>query len=213
MNWSILRGILDAGFPGAVTLWDWTTGLWPLLLFHLRAQRRNRRQGATLARFVAAYQNDYPDQPVYLIGHSAGAAVAVWGLEALPEGCTVTGVVTLAAALSPSYRLGPALQKVRGCLWNFWSPFDLALLGVGALIFGTADGRHSLSAGCCGFSHPPETTPDVTDLYRARLRQRRYEPGMTRHFNLGGHFGSVNRVFVAEVVAPLLFGKPCSAAG
>ena len=42
------------------------------------------------------------------------------------------------------------------------------------------------------------------DLYRTRLRQCRYDLRMLRQFHLGGHFGWANRVFVAEVVAPLL---------
>jgi hypothetical protein len=206
---SIFRGINDSGFPGAVILWDWTTGLWPLLLFHLRSQRRNRRKGSALARLVIAYQNDYPGQPVYLVGHSGGAAVAAWAMEALPEGRAVTGAVMLGAALSPAFPLGPALRKVRGHLWSFWSPLDLPLLGAGTLIFGTSDGRHSVSAGLCGFNVPRGATAEVKELYHRRLRQRRYKLGMARQFNLGGHFGCANRVFVAEVVAPLLFGNPC----
>jgi len=208
-SWSVLRGIEDSGFPGAVILWDWTTGLWPLLLFHLRAQRRNRCKGEALARLILGYQNDYPGKPVYLIGHSGGAAVAAWAMEALPEGRAVTGAAMLGAALSPAFPLGPALRKVQGCLWNFWSPLDLPLLGAGTLIFGTADGRHSVSAGLCGFAVPQGAAAEVKELYRSRLRQRRYELRMARHFNLGGHFGCVNRVFVAEMVAPLLFGDPC----
>ena len=45
LNWGIYHGLIDGGFPGAVVLWDWTTGMWPLLVFHLRAGQRNRRCG------------------------------------------------------------------------------------------------------------------------------------------------------------------------
>jgi pimeloyl-ACP methyl ester carboxylesterase len=211
LSWSIFQGISDGGFPGAVVLWDWTTGLWPLLLFHHRAQRRNRRKGAALARLVLAYQSDYPGQPVYLVGHSGGAAVATWAMEALPEGRAVTGTVMLGAPLSPTFPLGPALKKVQGRLWNFWSPFDLPLLWAGSLIFGTADGRHAVSAGLCGFSMPQGAADEVKELYRTRLRQRRYGLRMARQFNLGGHCGWANRVFVAETVAPLLSVDPSQA--
>ena len=209
LSWSICRGLKDAGFPGAVLLWDWTSGLWPLLLFHLRAQQRNRHKSVALARSILAYQHDHPGKPVYLIGHSGGAAVAAWALEALPEGCAVTGAVMLGAALSPAFPLGPALQKVQGHLWNFWSPLDLPLLGAGTLIFGTADGKHSVSAGLCGFTVPDGATAEVKELYRKRLRQCPYDLRMVRQFNLGGHFGCVNRVFIAEAVAPLLFADSC----
>src|SRR5580658_939470 len=66
LNWSIARGLTDGGFPGAVLVHDWTTGVWPLFPFHLRAQRRNRRQASAVARIVLDYQRDYPGRPVHL---------------------------------------------------------------------------------------------------------------------------------------------------
>jgi pimeloyl-ACP methyl ester carboxylesterase len=204
LNGGILQGLRDGGFPGAILLWDWTTGLWPLLLFHLRGERRNRRKAAALARLILAYQSDYPGKPVYLVGHSGGAAIAAWALEALPEGRSVTGVVMLGAALSATFPLGPALRKVQGNVWSFWSPLEFPLLGVGTTIFGTVDGRHSVSGGLCGFYMPRGIAAAEKELYRARLRQRRYRVRMVRQFHLGGHFGWTNRVFVAEEVAPLL---------
>jgi hypothetical protein len=215
LNWSICQGLIDGGFPGAVVLWDWTTGLWPLLLFHLRAGRFQLAKAAALARFILDYQNDYPQQPVYLVGHSGGTALAALALEALPEGQAVTGAVLLGSALSPHFPLGPVLQKVQRGMWNFWSPLDIPLLAVGTLLFGTADGRHSVAAGLCGFSVPQSTAPEVMQLYLTRLHQRRYELRMARQFHLGGHFGWANRVFVAEEIAPLLTGgssqAPCGA--
>ena len=127
LSWSIFRGINDSGFPGAVVVWDWTTGLWPLLLFHLRAQRRNRCKGAALARLVLDYQNDYPGQPVYLVGHSSGAALAAWAMEALPEDRAVTGAVMLGAALSPAFPLAPALRRVQGRPVEFLVPRSISL--------------------------------------------------------------------------------------
>jgi pimeloyl-ACP methyl ester carboxylesterase len=209
LGWNICQGIKDAGFPGAVFLWDWTTGLWPLLLLHLRAGRWNRRKAAAFAQVIVAYQDNYPGRPIYLVGHSGGAAVAAWVMEALPAGRVVSGAVMLGAAASPSFPLAPALKKVQQHVWHFWSPLDLPLLGVGSVIFGTADGRHVISAGLCGFCVPQDAAASAAKLYRTRLRQCRYHPGMVRQFHLGGHFGWANRVFVAEVVAPLLVGEPC----
>lgn len=204
LNWGIYQGLLDGGFPGAVVLWDWTTGLWPLLLYHLRAHGRNRNKAAVLARLILDYQKEFPGRPVYLVGHSGGAALAVWAIEALPEGSAVTGAVLLGAALSSRYSLAPTLQKMEQCLWNFWSPLDLPLLGAGTVLFGTLDGQHTVAAGLCGFSLPPGVSLHERELYRCRLRQHRHELRMARQFHLGGHFGWANLVFVAEVVAPLL---------
>jgi pimeloyl-ACP methyl ester carboxylesterase len=202
LSWSICRGLQDGGFPGAVLLWDWTTGYWPLLLYHLRAGRRNRRQAEALAAAILAYQKAHPGRPVYLIGHSGGAAVAVWTLEALPEDRRVSRVVMLGPALAPNYPLGPALRRTQNGMWNFWSPAEVLLLGAGTFIFGTADSRHSISAGLCGFSVPAGA--QATALYRARLHQERYALRMAQQFHFGGRFGWANRVFVAKVVAPLL---------
>jgi pimeloyl-ACP methyl ester carboxylesterase len=204
LNWGIVRGLRDGGYPGAVVLWDWTTGLWPLLLFHLRGRWRNRRKAAALARLILAYQSDYPGKPVYLVGHSGGAALATWALEALPDGRAVTCVVMLGAAISATYSLGQALRNVQGTVWNYWSPHEFVLLGAGTTIFGTVDGRHAVSAGLRGFVMPETSDATVKELYRTRLRQRRHDQRMVRQFNLGGHFGWTNRVFVAEEIAPLL---------
>jgi hypothetical protein len=78
------------------------------------------------------------------------------------------------------------------------------LLMTGTFLAGTADGRHSVSAGFCGFSMPPGAISEEQRLYRDRLRQRGYALGMLRQFHWGGHFGWTNRVFVAEEVVPLL---------
>src|SRR5262249_31163201 len=76
LNWGICRALADGGFPGAILLFDWTTGLWPLMLLHLRTERRNRRQAAEVAGLVMSYQETYPERPVYLVGPSVGAAAA-----------------------------------------------------------------------------------------------------------------------------------------
>jgi pimeloyl-ACP methyl ester carboxylesterase len=207
LSWSIAHGLNDGGFPGAILVHDWTTGLWPFLLFHLRAQQRNRRQARAVARLVRSYQDAYPGRPVYLVGHSGGAAVATWALEALPEGRFVTAAVLLGVALSPGYPLSAALRRVERGLWNFWSPLDLLLLAAGTFVFGTVDGRHAVSAGCVGFTVPEGAGREKKELYAARLRQERYRPGMAWQFNLGGHFGWANRVFVAETLVPLVFRR------
>ena len=143
---------------------------------------------------MARYQDAYPGRPVHLIGHSGGAGIAVWALEALPPGRTVTSALLIAPALSPGYPLGPALARVERAAWNFWSPLDLLFLAAGTLAFGTFDGPHALAAGCVGFR----------GRYGDRLRQACYRPEWAGRFHAGGHLGGANRVFVAETLAPLL---------
>jgi len=37
------NGLVDGGWTGAVEIHEWTTGFWPLMLFHKRGLKRNRR--------------------------------------------------------------------------------------------------------------------------------------------------------------------------
>src|SRR5258708_37899168 len=107
----------------------------------------------------------------------------------LHQGLACTETILLVPCLSPSYPLCLALQKVQGQLWNFWSPLELPLLGAGTFLFGTSDGRHSISGGLCGF-YPPRGSPrEVKDLYRTRLRHCRYALRVLRQIHLRGHFG------------------------
>lgn len=204
LSWGIAIGLADGGWPGAIVVHDWTTGLWPLLVYHLRAGRRNRRAANDLAGRIVAYQNEHPGQPVYLVGHSGGGALAIWALEALPCDRTIAGAVLLGPALSPRYPLEGALARVERGIWNFWSPLDCLFLAAGTLALGTIDGRHSISAGCCGFAHPRESDSSTQQNYDGKLRQRRYRLKQARQFHLGGHFGCCNRLFCAETVAPIL---------
>jgi pimeloyl-ACP methyl ester carboxylesterase len=204
LNWSIACGLADGGFPGAILVYDWTTGFWPLFALHLRARGRNRRQAGLIAQLVADYQMRFPGRPVHLVGHSGGAALAVWTLEMLPDHCQIASAVLLGAALSPSYNLANALRRVYRAIWNYWSPIDFIFLAAGTLVFGTVDSRHTVAAGCRGFSMSQSAGQEVEWLYRNRLRQLCYRPRMLQQFHLGGHFGWANSVFVAEAVVPCL---------
>ncbi|HLW65349.1 MAG TPA: alpha/beta hydrolase [Gemmataceae bacterium] len=195
LNCNIACGLIDGGFPGAVIVHDWTTGVWPLFTLHLRAETTNRRRAEEIAQLVLDYQCEFPGRPVHLVGHSGGAAIAVWTLEALPETASVCSVVLLGAALSPSYCLAKALSRTEKGIWHFWSPLDILFLAAGTLLFGTADGRHTIAAGCSGFKRRRECD---------RLRQCCYHPRMLRQFHFGGHLSWANSVFVAEEIAPRL---------
>jgi hypothetical protein len=77
-------------------------------------------------------------------------------------------------------------------------------LVAGTLALGTIDRRHTASAGAVGFRVSRDLTPENQLLYETRLHQEPYRIEMARSFNLGGHFGPVNRRFVARWVAPRL---------
>ena len=117
----------------------------------------------------------------------------------------------LAPALAPNYNLSTALTRTRRGIWNFYSWFDVLYLVAGTLTLGTIEGRHTVAAGNCGFVEPTELSASEREAYHAKLHQQRYSINMLRQFHPGGHFGWANRVFVAEVVAPILHAPRASA--
>ena len=204
LNHDIARGLADGGVQEAIEVFDWTTGVILLFIYHLRGWRRNVAQAERIVRRIEEYRSDYPGRPVHLLGHSAGAAVATLALERLPRGMTVTSAIFLHGAISRGYDLSQALLHAERGIWNFHSPLDVFFVGMGTCLAGTLDGRHAPSAGMLGFNPPADLPAAGRDLYEQKLHDVRFGWSMIAAFNLGGHFGPVNRVFVAEHVAPLL---------
>jgi pimeloyl-ACP methyl ester carboxylesterase len=197
MEFAVARGLADGGVECGIEVFDWTTRLWPLFLFHLRATFWHRLMAGRLAAKIRDYRRRYPGRPVFLIGHSGGGGLALRTAELLDAGERLAGVVLLAVAVSPLYDVRPALRRSRH-VWNFYSPLDCVLLGVATMAGGTMDGWHLFSAGASGFFGTSKDCPG--------LHQQRYHPSMLRSWNAGGHFGWVNRVFIADCIAPLLRG-------
>ncbi len=210
-NLSILHGLLDAGVPYALEIVDWTTGNKFLTLYHLRAWRRNLRMAKEIAARIVAYQNRYPGRPVWIVGHSGGGGMALLAAEAVPAGHRLTGLILLAAAVSPRFDVGPALGKTERGIWSFHSWLDCLFVGVGTSLFGTLDGWHLPSAGMVGFyrtPNPKDRTPQGPSAASPDLVQTPYHPRMIAGFHLGGHFGCVHRVFISESIAPVICSEP-----
>lgn len=199
LNMAILHGLMDAGLSYAMEVVDWTTGNKFLTLYHLRAWRRNQRVAQELAQRIVDYQRDYPGRPVWIVGHSGGGGLALLIARALPDDRRLTGLILLAAAISPRFDVSSALKKVERGVWSFHSWLDCLFVGVGTTIFGTFDGWHMPAAGMLGFfrSSKWEECP-------SKIVQTRYHPRMISGFNLGGHFGCAHRVFIAEHVGKII---------
>jgi pimeloyl-ACP methyl ester carboxylesterase len=204
LSQSIALGLADGGVQSAIEFHDWTTGIGLLFLYHLRAWRRNVAQAERLVERIVEYHREYPGRPIHLIGYSGGAGLAVLTLERLPPETVITSTILLQGAISPGYDLSQALQHVDRGIWNFRSLLDVFFVGMGTCLAGTVDGRHSPAAGMLGFRPPADLSSNGRDLYDRKLHDVCFRMTMIGAFNLGGHFGPVNRVFVAEYVAPLL---------
>lgn len=197
-NMAILQGLLDADVPYALDIVDWTTGNKLLALYHLRSWQRNLRVAGELAARIAEYRQLYPGRPVWIIGHSGGGAMALLTAQSLPDDVRLTGLILLAAAISPGFDLSIARAKVERGLWNFYSWLDCLFTGLGTTVFGTIDGRHGPAAGMIGLRTPSD------DNGLTVVTQTCHGWAMTRQFNLGGHFGCVHRVFIEEAIASIL---------
>jgi pimeloyl-ACP methyl ester carboxylesterase len=200
LNVALLAGLIDGGVSSAAEIVDWTTGNKLLFPYHLRGLRRNIRVANELAARIVGYQDQFPGRPVWIVGHSGGGGMALLVARALPKNRKLTGIVMLATALSPLADLGPAFEKVRTSVWNYYSWYDAFFLRFGTAILGTFDGRHGAAAGAVGFRGPQSQQETAS----GRLIQVRWNWRRLSQFNPGEHFGCVHRVFVAEEIAPLI---------
>ncbi len=204
LNQDIALGLVDAGIGLAIEIHDWTTGWFPLALFHLRSRILHAKQSRVIADRVVAYQHEFPGRPVHIVGHSGGGAMAVLALEELPEDVAVTSVILLNAAISPRHDLTRALACVEGKVWSFRSCGDWFFLGLGTLLFGSVDGCHVICAGAGGFDRSNSSGSADRALTAGQLREVPWRFEMAGSFHFAGHLGCVNRVFISEFVANVL---------
>ena len=205
INDSIARGLVAGQLSHAIRIIDWRR-FRPWNPMQLAMERHNRTQARVVAEVITDYRRNFPGQPVHLIGHSAGAGMALFALEQLPAGHSVTTVTLMAAAVSRKFDIVRLLDRTRIGIWNFYSPLDLPAVGLGTMLFGTMDRRHGVSAGALGFKLANESTQSAENsaVARLKLHQIRFRPNMMKCWNFGGHFGSTNAAFVRQHIAPIL---------
>jgi hypothetical protein len=203
-NINIARGLDEGGVTMAIEIFDWTTEVPGGALINLADLERNRRIAEVLGSCIVQYRYHHPGQPVYLVAHSGGAGVAILTLESLRPEVRVSGVVLLAAAVSPTYDLRPALQHTTDGIYNYYSAYDRFLLDVGTRVFGTMDRVHGTAAGSIGFRMPSDfKEPHDQALYR-KVHNISWQPEMREYGNWGGHLDWANRNWVRYYLAPLI---------
>lgn len=205
LSWGrgVRAGLRRSGFDGSFTPFRWQTGLGPAMDQGSSVSYK-RRKARALAEQIVAYRDAHPGQPVTLIGLSAGTAVAVFALEALPAGVAVERVILLGSSLSSHYDLSAALPHVRNTMYVFTSKKD-AVLKVLVPVAGTADRKYCglCSVGLEGFHLPAGADAAVRRLY-AKVKNVAWRPEFEETGNRGGHTGAVHPRFVRSHLAPLL---------
>ena len=195
-NW--MKSLEAGGVTTHIALYDWTCH--DAGLDALEAHLRNHRESCKVARILSDRAAVDPTGKIILTAESAGAGVAIWALERLPDDVQVDDVLLVAAAVSPGYDLSRALKHVRGKFYYFSSTEDWYTLGWCTSIFGTMDGQKTHSAGFVGFTPPPGSDP----AQYAKLVEIKYDPAWAKWGDFGGHTGGLSAPFARAFVAPLL---------
>jgi len=188
------RGLRQAGFRGEFLYWKWHS-LWRacLVIPALVDRGMLERQARRLADYAAKRCKEHPGEPIYVIGYSGGGYVTVRALELLDGTCQVDGAAVLAGAFSPRRDLTPACRSLNGPLVISSSLADWLIVGLGTLLFGTADRAWTPSVGMTG----PLKRSDRCD----QIVPIRWTPAMVAWGHLGGHFSAASSVFVRRRIA------------
>lgn len=204
VNEGIVQGLIAGRLSHSIHVMDWRRfRLWNPL--HLAMRSHNRLQAERIAEHIRTYRAQFPDGAVHLIGHSAGAGMALFVLECLND-LKINSAILMAAAISRDYPIRGLLDRTTLGIWNFYSPLDLPAVGLGTMLFGTMDRRHAISAGALGFRQ--QAGEQAQEISRPVLHQIRFSLHMVKAWNFGGHFGWTNAEFVRQHVSPLLKGEP-----
>jgi pimeloyl-ACP methyl ester carboxylesterase len=184
-NWGqgVKKGLQAAGYNGTFDEYHWETGL-GVIADQEESVKAKRARATKMAQQIVAYESQCPDSPVTLMGLSAGTAIVIYALEALPAADQVDTLVLLSSSVSADYDLTQALRHVRGDMYVTTSPNDAVLADL-APAFGTADRKHvgTRIAGLHGF--------DV-------------DPALDEYGDYGGHTDTAKPGFVQHVIAPLV---------
>lgn len=198
------RGLRKAGYEGIIKPFSWQTGL-GVVADHMSNNEYKRSAAKGLARQIVEHRSEYPEDPVYVAGLSAGCAVVIYALEELTQSAAVEQVFLLSSSVSASCDLSRALQCVRGKVYAFTSQHDAVLQGLVTQV-GTAD-RVTAGAsisGLIGFRSPPGASAAVRQAYSTKVHNIAWRPEFAAYGHHGGHTDCVATDFIAEYVAPLM---------
>jgi pimeloyl-ACP methyl ester carboxylesterase len=204
-NWGggVRQGLLEAGYDGAGEMFTWETGL-GMLVDQVAGVDYKRHKARELAGRIAGLARTHPQTPVYMIGLSAGTAIAMFTLEALPHDLLVEDVILLSGSLSADYDATRALRHVRHRMYVFTSRRDGLLLYLEPM-FGSADRRKGSTGviGVRGLYPPPGASAETRRQY-AKVVNIPWQPEFAQEGEHGLHTDPVKAPFVQKYIAPLI---------
>lgn len=199
----VKSGLFKGGYAGEYHEFRWQTGF-GVLADQTSSSDYKRSKARELAKIIVAYAESHPGEPINLIGLSAGTAVAVYTLEALPKWCTVDTVVLLGSSVDADYNLCSALLRVEDNIVVFTSSRD-GVLGLLVPMAGSADREYvgNNVAGIMGFRMPRYAGEQTRQLY-AKVKRIPWNPKFAQYGDHGNHTGATQPRFVQNYIAPLV---------
>jgi alpha-beta hydrolase superfamily lysophospholipase len=202
------RWLPAAGLPHRIELIRWQQGFRAVLTFaDLWRTDHHRRVAADLAARIRESQSTHPEEPVHVLAHSAGTAIAAYALEQLSPTEAVTSAALVGSGLSPDYDLSAALHRTAAGILTVESRLDAFFLGVGTRLLGTADRRWSFAAGMVGFCTPSDAA------VAEKLHRTQWSPRFLRQGWLGGHLSIASPWFIRGTLAAWVRQAEASAEG
>jgi hypothetical protein len=185
--------VAEACLPLEVQEFNWSYG-YCRVFCDLRNEGNHQAKGEELAGTILEYRACHPGARVYVVTHSAGAAVAIAAAEHLPD-AAIDLIIMLAPAVSPDADIEAAVRASCKGVDVFCSHKDM--ISRCLALTGTADGRYVFAAGLNGFSpHEDASLPG--------LRCHFYDSEMGHTGHHGGHYGWTKIDFLREYIVPLL---------
>ncbi len=160
--------------------------------------RAHLNAATKLAVIAKQVRRDAHGADIYLVGHDAGARIALVAAEMLPER-TVNRIILIAPGVSSNYDLRPAFRASRSGIDSFWSPEDDFLERMSE-VRGNADGTKGPAAGRIGFRTPLGVELKDVRAYCCNIRQYRYSDAVA---GAGGHYTWLLKITMKRFGVPL----------
>jgi len=194
-----LHALKEGGVADQTEIYDWTgPNKW---IAAVRAWDHNRAAARQVAEKISAKFHQDPSTQIVLAAWSAGSAVTIWALEDLPDDVQVQSVLLIEPAVNPNHDLTRALRHVRSHVFAVETCSDIAVLGIGTMMFGVADGgANTPAAGFVGFSRPAGCD---REQYK-KLVELPWKLEYVNHGDLFGHVMPMSESMAKDVLAPML---------
>ncbi|HPF38052.1 MAG TPA: hypothetical protein P5081_06605 [Phycisphaerae bacterium] len=195
---SVKSGLHQAGFRGRFRNYAWSSYLGPTTDHLITARSSLVARG--LARQIEDARRASPNEPIYVMGLSAGTAVVLNAVEELAQGVKVDHIVLFSSSVGASRDLTPVMNNVTGRLYATTSPHD----GILKAIVTNADGGDGPPVGLSGFVFLGRGGVVGRNAYD-RVYNLPWRASFLQYDWDGGHTTVTSAEFVQHVIAPRLF--------